>query len=358
MPMFDRVLITSTVPDRLNNNTSLRHYLASGLRRFRPEAEVISTPYESAVAQAHESRPDLIVAMGGVALGHVDLRSLRRVSDGLGATLVFWLHDDPFEIDYAYRATAIADVVFSNDAWAVEHYGNAPVHHLPLAGCPDTHFRQIDENRERDIDLLFCGVAYPNRVEFFRAVKDVCRGMKCIVIGDGWPQDLGFAINRRVSPIELADLTSRSLMTLNITRDHNIANKRFDVPPSTPGPRTFETALAGSTQLYVVNGLEIEKYFRPEEEITLVDNYVDFDYHVRRLRSDRQANIRIASNAQTRALREHCYEHRVTQMMRVIQRVVPLKRDAKGALHSIDRGQASRLDLPDPHVATAGMLNS
>ena len=312
---YSRILVTSTVPDEQNSNSPLRGYLAQGMRRQCPEALVAEAPFEVTFKRIHDTRPELVIAMGGVAVGGVDLRRLRAACDATGARLALWLHDDPFEFDYAHRAEAIADVIFTNDSWACHHYRFPRTFHLPLAGCADTHHQPILPAAERDIDLLFCGVAYPNRVEFFRKIRHLCRRFHCVVLGDGWPADLDFAVNRRVPREELADLSARALVTLNITRDHDIANRRLDLPPSTPGPRTFETALAGSAQMYLMHGTEIMDYFEPDSEIILIDNVMDTEQHLQALWSDKDRAVAIATRAQARALKEHCYEHRAAAML-------------------------------------------
>ena len=314
-PPYSRILITSTVPDEHNSNAPLRGYLAQGMRRQCPETRVVEAPFEVTFRRIHETRPQLVIAMGGVAVGSVDLRRLRAACDTVDAKLVLWLHDDPFEFDYAWRAENIADAIFTNDSWALQHYSFPQTFHLPLAGCADTHHRPLLPAAQRDIDLLFCGVAYPNRIAFFREIQHICRRLNCVVLGDGWPPDLDFAVNRRVSREELANLTARALVTLNITRDHNIANRRLDLPPSTPGPRTFETALAGSAQLYLVHGTEIAEYFEPDSEIILIDNVMDTEHHLQELRANKTAAVAIAGRAQTRAMKEHCYEHRAAALL-------------------------------------------
>jgi len=311
------VLVTSTLPDRLNSNVAIRGYAAAGFRATLPEAAVHEAPLDVAGLIARETKPDIILAIGSLGIDGDGLRELRHAADNVSAPLALWVHDDPYEFDYAFRGEAVADFIFTNDAWSLFHYTHPKVTHLPLAGCRKTHYRPIIAG-PTEIEVFFCGVAHPNRVSFFRNATRVLSKYSCAVYGSGWPSDLTYAANRRLSPAEVADTAHRSLTTLNIYRDHNIANRRYDLPPATPGPRTFEIALAGSAQLYLVNSLEIVEYFLPDSEMLLFDSITELEGYLQRAREEPQHFLQIAENAQRRALNCHCYEHRVSRILETV----------------------------------------
>ena len=310
------VLITGTGPDRLSNNTAIRTYAADGLRTVWPDTTVSAIPVEVAANVARRIRPDLILAIGSLAVDGNELRALRHAADCTGATLALWLHDDPYEMDYAFRAEAVADVIFTNDAWARLHYRHPSVHHLPLAGCRRTYLRPVTD-ASRATELFFCGHAHPNRVAFFRTAQSLLSNYSVAVAGTGWPADLSSAVNGRLAGAQIADAAQRAQLTLNLPRTGSIANRRFDLPASTPGPRTFEIALAGSAQVCWSAGPEIEDYFKPDEEIILVDGLHDLARTLERAREEPSHFTAIAAAAQRRALREHCYEHRMAQLMQI-----------------------------------------
>jgi spore maturation protein CgeB len=315
-----RVLVTSAVPDTVNTNSIIRTYLADGLREVldNGQGQINDIPFELAADMVTQLRPDLVIVVGGVALDSVDLRQLRRVADATGSKIAFWLHDDPYEFDYAFRAEAIADVIFSNDSWAVHHYKAKHVHHLPLAGCPKRHFREILPKIERGISLFFCGIGYPNRVDLLRRAKKILEQQNTVIRGDNWPADLSFAKNQRLSTAEMADCAQHAMLTLNIGRDLNIANQTYELPPSTPGPRTFEIALAGCAQFCLVTDLEVTDYFTPDDEIILFDSIRDFENVLSRLAMDPEYFVEVGRAAQQRALTEHCYRNRAKKILEVI----------------------------------------
>lgn len=305
-----RVLITSTVPDLQNSNRSIRTYAATGFGKLLGQDAVRECPYDVAPEIIRRDSPDLVFAIGGCGIDAAPLNEIRRSADKAASRFAIWMHDDPYEFDYADRATSVADVIFTSDAWAKPHYRYDRVHHLPLAGCERTHFREIEASNAATNLFFFCGVAYPNRVEFLRQCKPVLDSYPVEIFGAHWPEDLPMAVNKRLSAEEMADKASRSLLTLNIGRTLNIANRRYNLPASTPGPRTFEVALSGSAQVYFADGLEIGDYFDIESEIVLFDSVSDLRRILDHARDDPNYYLKIARAAQTRALCDHTYFRR------------------------------------------------
>ena len=310
-----RVLVTSTFTDALNRNTGIRACLADGFRELLGSEGVVTVPLELASGLIRAFRPDLIVAVGSVVPDASDLRGLRRAADETGAQLAYWLHDDPYEFDYAFKAELTADVVFTNDAWAVHHYRHGSVHHLPLAAAPACHYRDLVPVADRATVVFFCGVAYANRVALIRRADDLLSRHPVAIHGTDWPSDIRCASNRRLTAAEMADHAADARLTLNIGRDLDIANRRLSLPQATPGPRTFEVALAGSAQLYFATGLEICDHFEPGAEILLVDGVRDIARAIEQALDDPASILAIAERAQARALQDHTYRRRAERML-------------------------------------------
>lgn len=309
------VLVTGTTSDAVNINPAIRTYLVEGLSERLGGAAVGQAPLELACERVRRLRPKLVVAVGSLVPDAAGLGALRRSVDAVGAQLAFWLTEDPYEFDYAFKAELLADIVLSNDSWAVHHYRHGSVHHLPLAASPTRHLRPIHPSLPRDIAIFFCGVAYPNRVALLRRADDLLSRHPVEILGCDWPADLRCAHNRRLTADEMADHAAAAWLTLNIGRDLDIANRRFALPQATPGPRTFEVALSGSTQLYFATGLEICDAFEPDEEILLVDGSRDIARALERIRDEPAAILAIAERAQRRALRDHTYACRAGRIL-------------------------------------------
>ncbi|GJD55365.1 CgeB family protein [Methylobacterium dankookense] len=310
-----RVLITSTFRDSINTNAAIRTYLADGFAEVLGVDAVAVRPLELAPEAVLSLRPDLVIAVGSLVPDDTDLRGLRRAVDTAGGRLALWLHDDPYEFDYAFKAGPLADILFSNDSWSVPHYRHGNVHHLPLAGAPRIHLRGLKPMEARGTALFFCGVAYDNRIDLIRRADALLARHPVAILGSGWPEDIHSATNRRLDALQMADHAANARLTLNIGRDLDIANRRYGLPAATPGPRTFEVALSGSAQLYVVSGLEICTLFEPDEEILLVDSVRDIERAIERAYDDPQSILAIARAAQGRALRDHTYAARARRIL-------------------------------------------
>ena len=312
-----RVLITGASPDGPNRNVLLRSFVAAGfVETLGPEA-VRHAPLELAGDIARAFKPGIVLCFGSCMPDDADYSDIRRACDAIDAKLVFWLHDDPYEFDFGYRAVAVADAIFSNDRWASLHYDHPNAHHLPLAADRDAHWRPL--GGPRDFDVFFCGVAFPSRVRLLKDLAPTLAKLRTRVLGDEWPKDaLPFARNQRLPNDALSTHYSRARLTLNMGRDFHYANERFRLEPSTPGPRTFEAAMAGTTQLYFVESLEIEDYYAPDTEIVLYDSATEFARHAAALLADEAGCTGIAAAAQARTLADHTYAHRARRLLEML----------------------------------------
>ncbi len=171
-----KVLVVSTSPDAVNHNVPIRDALRDGFAEVLGAAAVRASPLELAGEAIAAFHPSLVVALGSVAVDAASLRGLARSVRRAGARLAFWLHDDPYEFDYAPKAEALADHIFTNDRWALPHYRHPSVSHLPLAACRRTHDRPVRPMPERSLDLFFCGAAFPNRIALLERAQAACRG--------------------------------------------------------------------------------------------------------------------------------------------------------------------------------------
>jgi spore maturation protein CgeB len=311
-----KVLIVSGSPDVLNTNTLLRGYVAEGFRRAFPEADIAAVPYELGVSAAQSLSPDLALVFGSVMIDGTDYDRLVDAVRRGGGCVAFWLHDDPYEFDANDRVIPLADVIFTNDAASLDYYPvTARVHHLPLGGCPITHFRAVEQRTAPD--LFFCGHLFDNRRKFLDQLA--CRVAdfeRRLIIGSsdvdarvpGWYRA---AIPNTMLPAYY----NTALSVLNIGRDLNLANRRYGIRASTPGPRTFEAAFAGAAQIFVGDGLEITDYFEPDREILLADSAEGFLEHFARLKREPALSLAVGRAAQERAMASHTYEQRVRTLV-------------------------------------------
>ncbi|MCC5611659.1 glycosyltransferase [Nostoc sp. CHAB 5834] len=314
------VVVTSTVRDSYNTNWPIRDYLAAGFSDSEElDISAIACPLDQSIQVVDLCGARMLICVGGLALPSADLWQFRRIADKKNIPLVLWLHDDPYEFDYAYRAKGLADFVFTNDAATVPFYSNFGIkaHHLPLAACKNIHYRDVLEPELKFIDYFFCGYAYPNRAEFFASSAIYMKSFYGEIFGAGWPSFVERADNRRLSPEMVATKSQKSRFVVNIGREMNIANRRFEVVPSTPGPRTFETALSGAAQAFLCNSLEIADYFDPHSEIVLIDSGRELKEAIERSFEEPDWLASISKRAQQRALSDHTYSNRAKTIIDV-----------------------------------------
>lgn len=312
-----KVLVCSASPDRVNHNAVLRNYVARGFESVLQPEHVIATSFDSAVEAAKRFQPELIVVFGSCMPDSCDYTGLRTYCARSGASLVFWLHDDPYEFDFNYKIYRYADMIFSNDRWAAEHFDHPRVGHLPLAADHDAHFRTVGEGITRDV--FFCGVGFPNRRQLVADCAQLFGKLRVDILGADWSTELPFCRNERVPNDSLPDHYASSLVTLNIGRRFNLANSRYSLDATTPGPRTFEAAMAGAVQCTYFEGPELLDYFEPGNEILIFDSPAELGEQIESLRQDPDRRRRIAEAAQKRVIQDHTYGARAQAMLNALK---------------------------------------
>src|SRR5208283_3610869 len=163
--------------------------------------------------------PDVVLGLGSYLPESTYFGEVAREARRVGARMVFWATEEPYEQDASYRIERDFDAIFSCDRWGVNFHRHKHAYHLPLAGCGVRHVRPYDEAAERPIDVMFCGVAFSSRKEL-------------------------------IEEFQLIDLYGQSKIVLNLGRSLHFENQRYMIVPSSPGPRTYEAALAGALQLF------------------------------------------------------------------------------------------------------------
>lgn len=308
-----RVLIVGASPDSVNRNAVMRSYVREGFEELLGSPQVFESPLESSPCMVETVRPDLVICFGSCMPDVIDYGALRDVCDRHNVGIAFWLHDDPYEFDVGYKAEQISDWIFSNDRWSSIHYSHPKVFHLPMAASATVHFQEWRSTKENDV--FFCGVAFENRVRIIQDLTPRLANVRTCILGDEWPASISIAENRRMTNSELSREYANSWITMNIGRTANLANQRFQLDASTPGPRTFEAAMAGTVQFYFADSLEVTDYFAPGSEIVLFDDPQSFAESLREILENKKLAARIAKAARERVLAEHTYKHRVSELL-------------------------------------------
>lgn len=313
------VLVFRTMPDRLNSNKQIEAHVASAAARVLVGFRVISVGAALAEQAILELRPVFALGVGGVALDQVDLTAIARAARHVGASLAYWLHDDPYEFDFGWKLRGRCDWVFNTDRASIDLAGTDRTSHLPLAADRDLHIRPLVPFGSRTTDVFFCGYAYPNRRAIIERLRDALSGYQTDICGAEWDESIAFCRNVRLAPDELIEAYTRSRLVLNIGRHFNIANRRFDIVASTPGPRTFEAAAAGCVQVAFLENCEMFDYFGVDREIVAFNSGGELRALLERLRTEPEVFEAIAAAAQARVLAEHTYDHRIETLVSTLE---------------------------------------
>lgn len=310
-----QVLICSASHDAVNSNAVLRNYVARGFAQLLGERNIRSTSLSGAEGALEAFSPALVLVFGSCMPDSCDYTRIRKLCDQKGIPLAFWLHDDPYEFDFNYKIFGYADILFTNDRWASLHISHPNVHYLPLAADIDAHFREIPKSFDRD--YFFCGVGFSNRRQILQDSLPLLREKRGLICGAEWPAEPGFQ-NMRINNEQLPDFYSRSLATINLGRRFNLANQKYGLDAITPGPRTFEAAMAGAVQCFHFETTDILDSFMPEQEILLFDTPTELRDILDDLAADPELRYRIASNTQARCKSAHTYAHRAEKILSVL----------------------------------------
>ncbi len=313
-----KVLICSGGRYESQANAQVSRSIMDGWIEYLGADNVISANISGAAAVVASMQPDVVLGIGSYLPESTYFGEVSREARRLGKATVFWATEDPYEQDAHYRIEHDFDAIFSCDHWSVNFYTHSSTFHLPLAGCHKRHYTPISATREKTIDVMFCGVAFTSRQEVVEDLRSSLYGLDLCFIGPGWAKfGHGFS-DRRIDKAQLIELYQKSRIVLNLGRSLHFENRRYMITPSSPGPRTFEAALAGTVQLFHEDTYEIRRYFT-KDEVPAFSNQVEFDRLLAYYLAEPERGLRTAELAQKRALSEHTYAHRARHVVETIK---------------------------------------
>ncbi len=304
-----KVLICGSSRLESQANAQVRHSVMNGWCELVGDENVSAANISGAAAVITEMRPDIVVGLGSYLPESTYFGEVARQAKRAGAAMVYWATEDPYEQDASYRIESDFDIVFCCDRWGVNFYTHKHAYHLPLAADARLHYVPVQPGSPRPIDVLFCGVAFSSRKEIVEAIRPSLTGLNISFIGPGWGQFGAGFTDRRIEKDQLIQAYGRSKIVLNLGRSLHFENRRHQIAPSSPGPRTFEVALAGTMQLFHEDTYEIRRYFT-RSELPSFSNPVEFDELLQHYLSSPGQRDQVAIAAQRRALAEHTYAHR------------------------------------------------
>ncbi len=312
------VLICDDAPLESEANASIRTYIRQGWIETVGAARVVFCGLSAAAGALDMLSPSMVLCIGSYLPETAYFGEISRAARAASVPLVFWATEDPYEKDASHRIEPFFDAIFTCDRGTCRYYDHPMVFHLPLAGSPAHHQSVCRRKAVRPIDVLFCGVAFANRREILSGLRPHLADLKVAIVGPGWSGLGPGCSDRRVNGPHLMQLYAQSRIVLNLGRSLGFENSRYVIAASTPGPRTFEAAMAGSLQLFHEDTLELRRYF-DETQIPGFSAPADFAALRDRYLGSETLRFEAAVSAQRRALAQHSYAHRAREMIATLR---------------------------------------
>ena len=279
---------------------------------------------ETIVARAIDWKADMVLALAQTPLMPESLLELRRE----GIATAMWFVEDYHLFTYWNKIAGFYDHFFAiqkgDFKQALAQVGQNHFHYLPVAACSHLHKPMTltaEEQRNYGSDISFVGAGYFNRLESFQQLMNY----DFKIWGNDWPKDsLVYARvqqdARRVEPAEIAKIFSASKINLNL--HSSPTHPGVDPFGDFVNPRTFEASACGAFQL-VDERKYLGELFDLKSEVatfrTTSELQSRIDYFL--THSDERADI--ARRGRERVLREHTYEHRMNELIDVVQNARP-----------------------------------
>jgi spore maturation protein CgeB len=307
-----RIVVSSGTPDAHNTNHRLRKRISHGFQELGLASRCCGVEQIPTLLQREPI--DLLLITGSIADPAVDLHWLVQRARQQHCRVAFWLHDDPYEFDLHWRLEDLGCPVFTNEPNCLPYYPQSyRSQALALAASPLDDLPLLSAGDPPDVDLAFCGVAFPQRVATLRQLRGAGFSLACW--GEGWPDDLDGCVNERLGPAGLRQLYRRCLFVLNLGRELAIANRRHQISASMPGPRTFEAALFGAVQLYLGQSPKIGRYYTPEQGVIPASSVEEVGTLLERARREPTWHRQLGAAAARQTRGRHLYRHRCHDLL-------------------------------------------
>ena len=288
--------------ERENQTERLREKL--GFQRF------LNYKNRRLLEMVEETKPDVFFTLYGRNHQAATLRELKR----RGIPTICWWLDDPISLAHKFIEPELYDFFFSNSrgtASVYRHYQVREPHYLPVAVDPTIH-RPI-EGVEQQYDIVFAGDWHPTRE---RVLLELARHHRLTIIGPWkrsipkdsplWPHFLRVGY---FTPNEMALLFNQARIVLNV-------HQWYQKWSYGSNPRLFEASGCRAFQLCDAKE-EIRDLYVPDDEIVLYEDARELPELCAHYLARPEERARIAERAYAHTLREHTYQHRMAQMLRV-----------------------------------------
>jgi spore maturation protein CgeB len=259
-----------------------------------------------------EFAPEFVLSIKGEAILP---RTVDQFSQTLGAITALWYPDDPRYFNSLSRIIAPAyDFVFTSSPRFVREYRNAGVQnaeYLPFGCDPSVHRAVSLSDREVQglaTDICFVGTFSRRRARIIKALEQA--RFRVSVWGPYW-RYFRNGRNFRGPALghSIARIFNAAKIVLNVHDETDIDFK--------PNMRTFE-ATGCRTLLLSDRAFGLERFFTPYEELVCYSDETELVKLAGHYLDSSTERALIAEKGQRRAYRDHTYDQRLEEMLKVV----------------------------------------
>jgi spore maturation protein CgeB len=279
---------------------------------------------ETIVARSLDWKADMVLALAQTPLLPDSLLELRRE----GIATAMWFVEDYRLFTYWKEVAGFYDHFFAiqkgNFSHSLAQVGQKHFHYLPPAASRHLHKPVTLTSQERQhygSDISFVGAGYFNRLESFQQLMNY----DFKIWGNDWPKESAVYSRvqqdaRRVEAKEIVKIFSASKINLNL--HSSPTHTGVDPLGDFVNPRTFEIAACGAFQL-VDERKYLSELFDVNFEVVTFKTTNELRSKIDYCLAHPDERAEIARQGRERVLRDHTYEHRMTELVDVIQSVRP-----------------------------------
>ena len=309
-----------------NPNSYLTLAVLDAARHLFGTENVVLADNRSLVPIAASGTHDVLICIDGQRL-HEGL--LRRVRSSF-RTVVMWLFEDPFMLDYNVQNMDMFDHIFTNDPACAGAYGGKG-HYLPLAASTRFHLRPVKQDADLDYDIFFAGTMWPNRIQSLRRVMNAFPDarLKLVCPTNEYlpplPSDLArLAIQWPISLESFIDFANASRVTITMFRDYA---SHGDVGQATaPGPRLYELGLSGTAQVVECGDAMDASHFDAVRGVDVVRDGAGLVSGIRELLQNPSLRAERALRTQEQVASAQLYTHRLQQIRDITKAYFEVRR--------------------------------
>jgi len=297
-------------------------FVSEPLRKNSLQANYIEMISQVLLEAATEKPIDILICMAQAPISGRVLTELRKQ----GVITVLWFMEDYLRFTYWRDTAQYYDFVFTIQKGEciemIRKAGAGHVSYLPMACDPGIHHPMNLSAEERNrwgSPISFVGAGYHNRQQTFAGLAD----LPFKIWGTEWPGCRPFdrmvqEEGRRLTPEEYVKIFCSSDINLNL----HSSSERDGVDPGGDfvNPRTFELASCGVFQLCDSRS-HLPELFKAGSEIATFDSVPEMKEKISYYLNHPEERAAIAARGRERVLREHTYQHRLSEMLRVIYSV-------------------------------------